>query len=123
MDFSDNKTLLYILIGVVAFYIVIMPALEKGNKTDVKKIKEKLENVSQRKLVKVDKLRCSKHCCSQTQWKLPSELMPKSDADKELVKNTVSSNFSCNLGQNTGCVCIKKDEINYLTTRGGNLNC
>ena len=65
-------------------------------------------------ILKLDTNTCSKSCCKFTQWKLPDEL------EQNINKNNyiVPTNFSCNFGNGSGCVCMTKKNFNYLSNRG-----
>jgi hypothetical protein len=62
---------------------------------------------------------CSKSCCSD-QYPLPFK-MP---VDKDVCDNKsefVPTNYMCNNAwQDTGCVCLTKNQANFLGSRGGN---
>lgn len=62
---------------------------------------------------------CSKSCCS-AQYPLPFK-MP---VDSEVCENKaefVPSNYTCNNAwQDSGCVCLTKDQANFIGSRGGN---
>ncbi len=62
---------------------------------------------------------CSKSCCIP-QYPLPFDL-----PEDELLKNSnieyVQSNYTCNNGfQDTGCLCMTKEQSHFLNSRGGN---
>ena len=63
--------------------------------------------------------RCSKSCCSQ-QYPIPFNLSYQQDvcgAETEFVPN----NLMCNNAWNdSGCLCLTKDQANNLADRGGN---
>ncbi len=63
---------------------------------------------------------CSPSCCTQ-QYPIPHKL----DSDPLIAgkENTfVPSTMTCrNSVQNAGCMCVNKDEMNLLSTRGGNM--
>jgi hypothetical protein len=63
--------------------------------------------------------KCSKSCCGE-QYPLPFK-MP---VDSEVCKSKdefVPSNYTCNNAwQDTGCVCLTKDQANFIGSRGGN---
>jgi hypothetical protein len=63
----------------------------------------------------VDSMYCSQECCKFTQW-LPPDLQQNDPK----YKNFVGSNFTCNNGSGSGCVCIKQDDINFLANKAGN---
>lgn len=106
---NNNKVLLLIILGAVVFFVFVLPLIEKCNE---KEVKESLANTES--IVKVDTNRCSKQCCKFTQWPVPH------DVKQEGVDNNVGSNFSCNFGQGSGCVCMTKSDVDFLSNRGGN---
>jgi hypothetical protein len=62
---------------------------------------------------------CSKSCCSP-QYPLPFSI----DSDKMLCNSEekyISSSYTCNNGwQDTGCLCMTKEQANFLGSRGKN---
>lgn len=70
---------------------------------------------------KLDTNLCSKQCCAQTQWPLPAELQIN-DMSKEEAKKYIPTNFNCNLGNGSGCLCVTSDQFNYLANRGSNVS-
>ena len=103
-----------IILGIVVFFVFILPIIDNRKKQAVDEIKEKLENTSQKKL---DKNMCSRQCCKFTQWPLPAELRSKELPDDS---KYVANNMSCNFGSGSGCLCVTKDDLNYLSNRGSN---
>jgi len=140
--------LLYTIVVVAIFVIYIIPWLEKCSKeqtdqlvdnwanTDTKldkvseKVSEKVpEKVSEKveanlnemvyddnnyDLLKVDQLKCSSDCCKFNQWPLPYDLnTPES--------NYIGTNFFCNNGNSSGCVCLTSTDMDVLSNHAGNL--
>ena len=66
-------------------------------------------------LIKLDTNACSKECCAHSQWKVPKEVKPYN-----VPEGMVGSNLSCNYGEGGGCLCVSKNDIQYLANRGGN---
>ena len=63
---------------------------------------------------------CSKSCCSD-QWPLPFKLKyePYICGNKD---KYVPNNYMCNNAwQDSGCLCLTKDQSNFLENRGGNI--
>lgn len=60
----------------------------------------------------IDKNTCSKSCCKFNQWETPINVKEPD--------NIIPSNFMCNHGSGSGCVCFTKDNFNLLASRGGN---
>lgn len=62
---------------------------------------------------------CSKSCCSE-QYPLPFKM----SVDSAVCANKsefVPNNYMCNNAwQDTGCVCMTKDQANFIGSRGGN---
>ena len=62
---------------------------------------------------------CSKSCCS-------AQYPPPFETEKDIVVDELSgvfvpNSYACNNAwQNSGCLCMTKDQRNFLTTRGGN---
>ena len=81
-------------------------------------IKENLDNNnkitnSEYNKFKLDLQPCSYNCCKHIQWPLPKEL------DKNNPNNDyISSNFFCNNGKGSGCVCLNKNNLNFLSNKG-----
>ncbi len=114
---SDNNVLLLVILGAVIFFVFIMPMLDKANASEEARLKEHLINTEP--IVKLDKNMCSKQCCKFSQWPVPHDLNEKQIPEDQL-KNYIGSNMSCNFGNGSGCLCVSKDDFNYLANRGGN---
>lgn len=104
---SSNTTLLLLI---VVFFVFVMPMLEKSSA----KNKEDFSNNMKKYLVpvksKIDSLKCSHSCCNWTQWPAP-----------HMKKNSnIGTNLMCNRGNGSGCVCAKKEDLEFLGKRGGN---
>jgi hypothetical protein len=104
----NNNSLLFVVFGILILWIFTN-----------KNVKENLADVKNENTAKLDQYMCSKQCCKFAQWPVPNELNEHTIPDKELV-NYIGSNFSCTGGDKSGCLCITKDESNYLSQRGGN---
>lgn len=115
-------TRLLFLIVLLAVYVVVfwLPMLNKRQKKAVQRLTEKLADLTEPP-VKIDLNRCSRQCCLHTQWPVPFDLKDKDMPDEEL-KNYVSTNFSCNGGEKSGCVCVSKNDFDYLSNRGTNVS-
>lgn len=62
---------------------------------------------------------CSKSCCSE-QYPLPFK-MPVDSAVAESKDEFVPTNYTCNNAwEDSGCVCMTKDQANFVGARGGN---
>ena len=116
---NNNNVLIFVILGAFIFFIFIMPVLDQNCNNEGKKIKENLSNIANQEPIKVDNNICSRECCKFTQWPLPPELMEKK-MSKELSNDYIGSNMSCNGGNKGGCLCVTKNDINYISQRGGN---
>jgi hypothetical protein len=114
---SNNNVLMLVILGALVFFLFIMPQIDKRHIEDEAKLKEKLTNTEP--LVKLDKNMCSRECCKFTQWPVPHDLK-ENHIPEEQLKEFISSNMSCNFGSGSGCLCVKKEDLNYLSKRGGN---
>lgn len=109
---KNNLTLILVIIGTIIFFMFVMPLVDNYC------FKEKFSELNNKDIVKIDKLQCSKSCCGLNPW-LPEELLNK-NINSEEMKKYIPSNFSCNYGNGSGCVCIKPIDYNYLSNRGNN---
>jgi hypothetical protein len=116
---SNNNVLVFVVLGAIIFFVFIMPMLDRANASEEAKLKEHLNNTEPTN--KIDKNMCSKQCCKFTQWPVPDDLIEKTIPEDQL-KNYVGSNMSCNFGNGSGCLCVTKDDLNYLSNHGGNSN-
>lgn len=66
---------------------------------------------------KIDTNICSKQCCKFTQWPIPFNTK-NPIINNETLNNFIPSNLSCNRGENGGCVCLTKDNFDYLSNHG-----
>ena len=116
---SNNNVLTLVILGAIIFFVFIMPMLDRANASEESKLKEQLNNTNTEPTIKIDKNMCSKQCCKFSQWPVPTDLIEKTIPEDQL-KNYVGSNLSCNFGNGSGCVCVTKDDLNYLSSNGGN---
>jgi hypothetical protein len=116
-----NKLLILIVVVVILFVLLNNTNENTNNKEISEKKepqmpnKESFENNVQP--AKIDTNKCSRDCCGLAQWPVPSELLSNNISSEEL-KNYIPSNFSCNLGANSGCVCLTQNDYNYLSNHG-----
>ena len=125
MDFNlteNNKIILYSLILTAFFFLFIMPQIENCYNDDKRMLRERLENIINKPIYPIDDAKCSRSCCINSGWPYPKELLDKDIPEKEL-KDYVPNNFTCNYGKNinSGCLCLKKGDMDYLTYKAGNL--
>jgi len=60
------------------------------------------------KQYKVDEAMCRQECCAE-QW-------PASGKKSKYA----ATNLTCTGNNGTGCVCLSKEQVNFLASRGGN---
>jgi hypothetical protein len=114
-QFKTNNNIMFIVIlGAIIFFVFIMPMLYDTDKEN--KIIEENDNIQS---VKIYDNICSRECCKFSQWAPPPELTEKKILN-EISDNYIGSNMSCNGGDKGGCLCISKEDYNYLSNRGGN---
>jgi len=123
---KSNVALLLIILGAIVFFVIIMPMVDKSYYNGIEEefgstnavVPVSKEN---RPIVKIDTNKCSKDCCGLSQWPVPNDMLSGNIPAEEL-GNYIPSNFSCNRGDNigSGCVCMTKNDLNYLTNHGNN---
>uniref|UniRef100_A0A6C0H845 Uncharacterized protein n=1 Tax=viral metagenome TaxID=1070528 RepID=A0A6C0H845_9ZZZZ len=101
-----------IILIILLFYCVGLPYLNSCYNKTINNL-EGLDNINNiyYELNKIDLNKCSKDCCNFTEWPIPHI---------QKVNNSIPTNYSCNLGNGSGCVCINELNINNLTHRGYN---
>ena len=116
----SRNIFILIIILLIIFYIFILPYIDSYYNNTMEKFFYNIAPVGSTSFsnlsndYKIDMNLCSQDCCNFTQYKLPSEL-------SNINPNYIGSNFSCNLGNGSGCVCMKKQNLDYLTNHGGNI--
>ena len=108
--------IILILIGII-FYFYIMPCIDLQNEKELKEQYETFNNdiiKIDNSIDKFDTKSCSKQCCKHIQWPIPFNTTDPNN--KDLYKDYIGSNFSCNLGPTgSGCLCLKKEDYEYLS--------
>lgn len=103
-----NKTSVFLLIAI--FFVFVLPMIEEKYNKDMEKFSNQIDNYLIKVPNKIDTLKCSRDCCNHTQWPVP-----------HMKKNkNLSTNLMCNHGDGGGCVCMDKDNFDYLSSRGNN---
>jgi hypothetical protein len=115
---NNNLVLATVLLGAVLFFIFVLPSLQCKQKKDLNNLKEKFANNTD-EIKKLDKNMCSKQCCNHSQWPVPHDAK-SGPISKEKLANYIGTNLTCNFGEGSGCLCVTKDDFNYLANRGGN---
>jgi hypothetical protein len=147
---KDNVALLIIILSAIIFFIFIMPIVDNCYYNNIQENFNVLNNnvlnnsvlnnnvlnnnvlnnsvlnnsvlnnnTSDNNLVKIDTNKCSRSCCGLSQWPIPSEMLDNTIPPEEL-KNYIPSNFSCNRGDNSGCVCVTQNDYDYLNNHSNN---
>lgn len=96
---KNNNIIIYSIIFILFFIIFNYNNIEKLNNTNSE-------------IIKLDTNICSKNCCNFTQW------LPEHMKNKNLNSNYLPSNYSCNFGSNSGCVCVTKDDKEFIENHG-----
>ena len=107
--FEDKKTLVYVLIALVVFYLLFSKAKEGFHGGS---------NLSG--CYKMDTNMCSPDCCGK-QWPVSFDL--KRDPrikEGELGTKYIATNMTCSGKMGTGCVCADKKQYKFLAHRGNN---
>ena len=119
---KNNVALLLIILGVIIFFVFVMPTVDKNyydqNQEDFNSTFNNATH-DDNNIVKLDTRKCSSSCCGLAQWPVPSELADPSMSQDEL-KNYIPSNFGCTFGQYSGCLCLTQQDSNYLNNHGNN---
>jgi hypothetical protein len=122
---SDNTFLiLAILIGILIIF-VIYPNIMSQNHSEGFQIDQQVNKIltdtinKEKDVPKIDQRICSKQCCKFIQWPVPFNTKNPIVKD-DVLNNFIPSNFACNGGENGGCVCLTKDDYNYLSEHGQN---
>ena len=110
---ENKNVVIYAIIIAVIFFVFILPRLEKKFAQEQNQIREKMESLKGGNILKLDRNKCSRDCCLHTQW--PAPHMPEKKSDKY-----VGTNFMCNGGSGGGCLCVSKDDREYLAKRAHN---
>lgn len=119
---NEYNFLIYSIIIIALFVFFIIPMMNNCNQTEKKKLKEQLSNIFTGKPNFLFNNKCSPSCCINSGWPYPPELL-ENDISKEELKQYVPNNFACALGSTVqgGCLCVKQKDLDYLTSRGGNM--
>ena len=132
---DDSLLILSILIGLLIFFYlypnIINQSKKEGFQIDdqVNKLIQSanapifidndssIKEIKSNVMRKIDQNVCSKQCCKFIQWPVPFNTRNPTISDSTLDK-FIPSNLGCNGGANGGCVCLTKDDFNYLSNHG-----
>jgi hypothetical protein len=132
-DTSDSFLILSLLLGIL-FFFYIYPNIINQSKKENFLIDDKINNLikitdqnipktnqnipkTDQNIPKIDQNICSKQCCKFIQWPIPFNTRNPIINDATL-NDFIPSNLSCNGGTNGGCVCLTKNDFNYLSNHG-----
>lgn len=119
---QDIIFLVVLFIGILLFYMLIYPSIEKKDLETKEQFVQSLNNN-----YKVDLIKCSKDCCGE-QW--PVSFDTNHDPNIRPGNGTkpgeyIPNNFNCSGGVGVedlgvGCPCWNKDQRDFLANRGNN---
>jgi len=73
-------------------------------------------------IAKIDKNICSKQCCKFEVWQ-PPFIVKNPNVDSIFMNKFIGTNLSCGNGpESGGCVCVTKNDFNYIANHGQNYN-
>jgi hypothetical protein len=98
----------YPLFFIVVFFLFVMPLIEKQALLNKEEFSDDLNEYLVNVKNKADTLKCSKSCCKWTQWPVPHMNN----------NNNIGSNLTCSGGNESGCVCIDEENIQFLDKQG-----
>jgi hypothetical protein len=75
-----------------------------------------INNIENNDIIKIDTNECSQKCCKHIQW-LPDYLKN----NNEEYNDYIPSNYSCNFGSNSGCLCISNKDKQFISNHGQNI--
>ena len=105
MKLSQTDYITISVILILVFYFYIIPSF-KENMTN-----ENENNVNH----KIDTNICSRSCCKHVQYPVPHM-----NNRRNVIDDNIGSNLMCNGGNGGGCVCLKDEDMTYLSRRGRN---
>jgi len=101
---NNNITLFLIILVIIIFFLFVLPYIDK-------KYYNSCENMTN--IIKNENLICNKNCCIGTQWKIPHM--------ESIDKSYTPTNMMCKFNQDSGCICMNKEQFNYLSSRANNI--
>jgi len=113
---DQTKYLLLVGVLIVAFYLFVYPTLVKSDKQTEEEFTEALS-----RCYKLDTNMCSKDCCDPNLW--PVSFDTKRDPrirPGDIGNKYIPSNLTCSGINGRGCVCVTKDQHNFVSRRGYN---
>jgi len=113
---NPNQTLIIAIIGIILFFVFILPMIEKQYEKEI----QKFTDLNDFSILPIDQTKRDEQCCftNFTQWPVPKNLIEKTKMTEDELKKYVPTNFS----SGSKCLCITQDQVDYLVKRGGNKN-
>jgi hypothetical protein len=112
---EESQSIICIVVVVAVFFLLILPQLEKMRSHEDSDIMEKFNN-KLNNFHKIDTNICSASCCGN---QYPVGFDIKKD-DRLADGKYIPTNMTCTGHHGTGCVCVTKEQRDYLTERGDN---
>ena len=104
---SDNTRILIIGAVLLIIFICLKPKIEEQFANDDKEFDEGMVEIPKF----LHNVQCKPECCNHSQW-LPEYL----EKELGLDNNFLPSNLTCY----NGCLCIEKEDLETLASRGNN---
>ena len=115
---EESQSIICIVVVVAVFFLIILPQIEKMRKSEEDKVRENFKNNNiLNDFHKVDTNICSANCCG---IQYPVSFDVKKDERLVDGKKYVASNYTCTGHHGTGCICLSKEQRDYLAERGDN---
>ena len=112
---EESQSIVCIVVVVAVFFLLILPQLEKMRESEENELREKFNN-KLNDFHKIDTNICSANCCGN-QYPIGFDVKE----DKRLIGGKyVPTNYTCTGHHGTGCVCLTKEQKDYLTERANN---
>ena len=107
MDSEISISTIVIIVCCISLYYIY----SKEHFADFEQVESKND------IMKIDQNACSKQCCNHVQWPVPFNTKnPTLNSSQE--SEFIPNNLSCNRGESGGCVCLTKNQFNYLSNHG-----
>jgi len=128
----ENREII-VLIGllVIVVCLIISNIIQNKKITQNKKIHNKctenfdnyeITNDKTIPVAKIDKNVCSKQCCKFEVWQ-PPFVIKNPNVDPKFMDKFIGTNLSCGNGpESGGCVCMTKNDFNYIANHGQSYN-
>ncbi len=120
----ENCEIIFIIIIIILIICIIIsiPQQKSINNTCIEKFNTIKNNLPENYIpdAKIDQNICSKQCCKFAVWEPPFDVK-NPNIDPTFMDKFIGTNLSCGNGpDNGGCVCMTKNDFNYIANRGQN---